>query len=336
MLDALILGMEVSGRIGNAYRTSGPNTYFLPTTIVGGFGATAASCRLLGLDVDQTVDALGIYYAQTSGNRQALIEQKPTKRTQPGFAVRSAMWSACLAKRGLTGAEEAFEGAGGLFGLYTGEKCPPIEMFSGPLDAFHIETITIKRFPTCGSQQTAMLAALKIASEHKLRPEDIQTVEIFLAPGGDELVGRAFVMTQDPQIDAQFCAPYGVALALLRGRVLLSDITNEQIQKDIEVSQLAERIIQLNEWPEPIEAWEQAVRVTTTDGRTLSAVAHKRRDIFNPDLVTDENVERKFRECVEFAGVCSETEASEIVQSMRAFDQIDDVSAFVVGSLVFQ
>ena len=71
--------------------------------MIGGFGATAAACRLEGCTVEQTVDAMGIWYAQASGTRQALFDRTLTKRIQPGIAARAGVFSCDLARRDFTG-----------------------------------------------------------------------------------------------------------------------------------------------------------------------------------------------------------------------------------------
>ena len=71
-LAAVILGLEVAGRLGRAGRARKAHEGFLPSSVVGGFGAAAAAARLQGCTVKQTVNAMGIWYAHASGNRQAL------------------------------------------------------------------------------------------------------------------------------------------------------------------------------------------------------------------------------------------------------------------------
>ena len=60
-LAALILGTEVIGRLGRACKARKAHSGFLPTSIIGGFGATAAACRLQGCSVEETVNAMGIW-----------------------------------------------------------------------------------------------------------------------------------------------------------------------------------------------------------------------------------------------------------------------------------
>ena len=95
-ISAVVMGVETACRLGMAYqkRRSGlQGSGFLPSSIVGGFGAVVAGARLFGLSIDQCVHAMGINYSQVAGNRQALHDNSLTKRLQPAFATRSAMWA---------------------------------------------------------------------------------------------------------------------------------------------------------------------------------------------------------------------------------------------------
>ena len=91
-LAAVIMGFEVTARLGAAFKNAEAkggyfSMGFLPAGTVGGFGATASACRILGMDIEQTVHALGINYAQAAGNRQALFDKTLTKRLQPAFTM---------------------------------------------------------------------------------------------------------------------------------------------------------------------------------------------------------------------------------------------------------
>lgn len=135
-LSAMVLGVEVAARIAKPYmQARREHAYFLTTSLVGGWGVVATAARLLGLNVDETVHAMGIYYAHTCGNRQALLERALTKRIQPAIAAKAAVYSVLLAQRGITGPEFIFEGTGGFYRCYTQDPprwkaCLPIRQFA--------------------------------------------------------------------------------------------------------------------------------------------------------------------------------------------------------------
>jgi len=335
VMAAIAMGVEVAGRLGVGYAKTRQHGGFLPASIIGGFGATASTCRLLGLTVDETVQALGIFYAQASGNRQALYDHTLTKRIQPAFAAEAGIWAAFLAKRGVTGHHNAFEGVVGLFRIYGSKEVPPKEIMIGDRDFFEIERTSVKMFPTCGASHPAILAALDIANEYDLKPEDIAAVEIYLGGARNLMVGVPFKMGPNPQVDAQFCAPYEVALALIRRHVNPADITDEQIRKDTEVAELAQQVEILTKWDfEPGENKRaHVVKVQTKDGRTLVR-SREGKDVLNPALFSYHDVARKFRDCAESSGVCSPEKADSIVDLVKEFEEITDVEDFVKKNLL--
>jgi len=219
---------------------------FLNATVAGGYGTAAAACRLLGLDLGQTVNALGIYHSQNCGNRQALYDHTLTKRIQPGWAARNSIWAALLAERGLTGPERIFGGSCNLFLLYGANKppWPEPEDVVGIRDEWEAEWTSIKRFCSCG----AMHAAFDLANDNDLKPEDIDRVLLFLGKGKNPMVGVPWEMGPNPQVDAQFCAPYRVALALNRRTATIAAMSDEAIRADVETQKLAKRVELVHDW----------------------------------------------------------------------------------------
>ena len=109
-LASIVLGIEVAGRLGRACHGLHAHQGFLPTSVMGGFGATAAACRLQGCTVDETVNAMGIWYAHCSGNRQALYDRTLTKRIQSAIAARASVFASYLADKGLPGPKRIIAG----------------------------------------------------------------------------------------------------------------------------------------------------------------------------------------------------------------------------------
>jgi len=335
-LAGLIMGIEVAGRLGIAYKKrekppQGPG--FLPTSVVGGFGATAAAARLLGLSVEQCVSAMGINYAQTSGNRQALLDMTLTKRLQPAFAARSAIWAVMLAARQVSGPPRALEGSAGFFQLYQTADPPDAEELTKPREHFEIERLSYKRWPSCGAIHPAQVAAERLVKEERLRPEQIDRVEISgISPNG--LVSAPFKIGPDPQVSAQFSVQYGVALELLRGGAKIDHFTDEQILANKDVADLAQRIT-FAETPEPPppppplpedcppshQQAYHAVIVHTTDGRRLVRGCFPI-EVFLPDNMTLAEVVAKFRDCARFSGICPPDRAEDLIAAITELDRM--------------
>ena len=111
----IALGLDVSCRVALA---STLDRGWHRTAAMGVFGAAAAAGKLLGLNVEQMVNALGIAFSQAAGNRQCIVDGALTKRLQAGQAASSGVFAALLAREGFTGAHNIFLGRFGFFELY--------------------------------------------------------------------------------------------------------------------------------------------------------------------------------------------------------------------------
>ena len=89
LLLAVALGLDVSCRVALA---STVDRGWHRTAAMGVFGAAAASGKLLGLNVEQMVNALGIAFSQSAGNRQCIVDGALTKRLQAGQAASSGVF----------------------------------------------------------------------------------------------------------------------------------------------------------------------------------------------------------------------------------------------------
>ncbi len=332
LLEAVTVGVEVAGRTAlwcKSHDTRLWSGALLPTSMHGGFGAVAAAARLLGLSMEQTVNAMGINYAQASGNRQALHDRTLTKRLQPGFAARSALWATALAERGVTGPEEALEGDGGLFNVYYECDPPTVEELLEPRAQWEIERVSVKRHTSCGACHPALFAAQRLREGENLQPEDIVGAEIFGHREGG-FVSEPLDLSENPQVAAQFSVQYCVAYALLRGEQKLEDWTEAAILADEEVAEFADRILfgsvprfwEKERYESPPDfgpytrKW-QGVQVYTTD-EWVHDYAMCPAQVFDPDAVSYEDVQAKFRNCAEFSNLCDDECTEALIASVEA------------------
>ncbi len=126
MIDALVLGIDVSCRVGNAMYPDHYDRGWHITGSTGTLGAAAACARLLKLDVQQTAMALGIAASQPVGMREQFGTM--TKPFHPGAAARAGLMSALLASKGYTASPKALEAPRGMMQTVstktTGAKSP--------------------------------------------------------------------------------------------------------------------------------------------------------------------------------------------------------------------
>ncbi|MBM3861471.1 MAG: MmgE/PrpD family protein [Verrucomicrobia bacterium] len=337
-LAAIVMGVEVATRLavpGKRKLKAG----FLDSSVLGGFGAAAAACRLKKCSVDETVNALGIFYAHASGNRQALFDRTLTKRIQPAIAAQAGVVAASLAQRGITGAERVIEGEAGLFRIYGVEKgaMPTAADVAGKRDSWEIERVEYKKFASCGGSHPLIQGAIDLANEHNLKLEDIAEIELFGVGVNSGMVGVPWNPQHPiPHVMAQFCAPYEVVSAIKNRRFGPAEITNERIRADKAVSDLAERVQLKNpkefggDYP-----GGHTIRIRLKDGRTLVA-SRNRAHVLRPDLFTDELLTKKYLDNAAFSELCAPKRAEAIAKEIMRLDQHKDITQFIQQTFVFQ
>ena len=295
-----------------------------------------AAARLLHLDHTMTVHAMGIAYAQAAGNRQALLDMTLTKRLQPGFAARSALWAVELARNGISGPHRAFEGKAGYGAVYLNGGILSLEDMATGNSGFYIEKVSIKRYPSCGACHKVQEAAELLMAEEQLDARDIDRIELFgCGPGG--LVGGPFDPGDHPQVAAQFCAAWGVAHTVLRGPAVLEDYRDEAVASDHEVAVLANAIQHVDR-PEnlpplgpqppgfhPGAYCPQGVIFYTRDGRKLIR-ARTPAQTSDPARATMETVQAKFHECARYAGIKEQGRVQKMIDTVLELRQAHEIS----------
>lgn len=328
---ACVVGYEVMCRVGRALNPPAHYArHFHPTATTGTLGAAATACRMLGMDVDATVSAVGIAADSAAGSMQFLVDGTWTKRWHPALAVRNGVQAALLARRGFRGPDDGIAGERGFLAGYSGDPHPD-ELLAGWGERPHeVRLTSIKPHTTCRYNQAAVDAVLEVRRAAGLRPEDVERVEFGLPSTAIGIVCEPDAQKRRPRtiVDAQFSLPYGAAVALLRGRAGLPEFDGALLD-DPAVLALMDRVHARGDaeidrsYPARWEAW---VRVTTTDGRTLRAhVVDAKGDPANP-LSLDE-LRAKFDELTE--RMYSSGRRAEIVEAVEGIDRPGSVARLI-------
>ncbi len=156
MLDAVLLGAEVSIRVGLWLGRDHYQVGFHQTATAGAFGATLAAARLQNLTSDETVQALGLAATKAAGIKAQFGSMG--KPLNAGLAAECGVMAVDWAKSGVQSNPEALEGTNG-FG--------PTHHGAGDLSAFDdlgqdwlFEDVSHK-FHACCHGLHAMLEALR-------------------------------------------------------------------------------------------------------------------------------------------------------------------------------
>ena len=254
-LRALLIGYEITCRLGEVFRGKQFYHGVHPTALCGVFGAAAAAAVAIGLDRAAFVNALGIAGTQAAGLTEWREDGSWIKRLHPGRAAQSGVLAARLAREGFTGPASILEGKGGFFNAFSyGESIDAEAMTRGLGADFRALDTAIKPYPCCRFEHGAIDLAIE-AHASGIAADDIGGVSVRLY--------RTDVLSyhQEPRnpVDAQFNVPYAVAVALLRGHVGLADFTPAAV-RSVEVLKLCRRIVVVED-PEYTAKYPEEYRI---------------------------------------------------------------------------
>jgi len=293
---AIIAGTEVMCRLARATRSYRGHAGFRgwnPTAVVAGFGAAAAAGRMLGLDAGGIARAMGLSYAQASGNQQCIEDGGLVKRMQPALVAEAGVRAAWLARAGISGAINAIEGRSGFFAVYELGDYDPEPLTAGLAESFEIERIGFKRYPICGMAHPAVDALRDLQAEHGFTEADVEQVEVHGSKFVVDMVGRPYRPGNSPDVDAQFSLPYCLATVLRTGTVRLADLRPEHTLSP-ERRALADQIpVRLDDHLHG--KWTARVAVRLRDGRSFDRTRDKAAGQSDAPLSTHE-LRQKFED----------------------------------------
>lgn len=240
-ITAVALGNDLACRLGLSVPLKGT---WHNTTVFGVFGAAATSGKLLGLDEERMVDALGIAFCQAAGTmelREGVDSNLGGMRD--AFPAKGGVLSALMAQKGISGIKNTFEGRAGLFPVYFGGEYDREVLTSELGKRFEGVNVGFKPWPSCGTTHIYIDATLQIVSEHDIAPEDIEEITATVGDFAQKLFvpleGRRSPATT---LDAKYSIPFTVATAAARRKVVIEDFTPEGI-KDPVTLKMAQKVV---------------------------------------------------------------------------------------------
>ncbi len=294
LLKAVVLGYEISTRIGAAVQPS-HYRFFHTTGTVGSFGSAAAAAFLLAPgDAAVMRNALATAASFAAGLQQAFRSESMTKALHGGHAAASGVTAALVAAQGATGAADMLEGEVG-FGAAMAEGPAWERATEGLGEHYNITRITQKSHGCCGHTFAAIDALLELRRElgesarERVRAIAVETYQTAL-----DVTGNADPRTAQ---QARFSLPYVLAQAWLHGSVRLAAFGEARLADPV-ARALMQRVT-LHADPALSAGFPgqraARVRLTLDDGRTLEAFAPYRRG--DPEApLTDAELEAKFDE----------------------------------------
>ncbi|MBI3045076.1 MAG: MmgE/PrpD family protein [Betaproteobacteria bacterium] len=322
---AVVLAYEVYCRISDSMDAWGNGVE--PANFAC-LGVASASARLLGLTPRQIAHAISI--AAVSGN---LLRQVRTghlsvwKAVAAGEAGRAGVFAAMLAREGMEGPSQPFEGKHGWCHRVAGKPITLGSLGGGDVP-FKVGVTLIKPRTACAATIGAILAAEKVAPAladvskvSKVTVEVYKNAKVGMGTGEHH-------WNPDSRETADHSIPYVVAATLIDGTVTPRSF-HEARRTDPRLRQLLSKIeVAANE--EFTEAYERfpvehhaRVSVVMADGgRHVGEAGGSRGDL--SEQKTDEQIAAKFRALS--ADVMEIGRANAALELLWALDQMENVA----------
>jgi 2-methylcitrate dehydratase PrpD len=322
LLTAVAVGVDIASGIGVASKSA--MRFFRPAT-AGGFGATVALGRLMGMDEDMLVSALGVQYAQVSGTLQPHVEGAATLPLQVGVNSRAALQSVDLSRAGLTGPEDVFEGVYGYFRLFEGEwDLPPVLESFGKV--WRIAEVSHKPYPAGRATHAGVEGIIRLRQQRPFTLDELDSITIVGPPVTARLCSRPDIPNPAPNY-ARLCMSFIGAKVLLNGTIDLADYRGDALT-DPETHRIAQRIRMIaDDNPDPNALLPVTVTIVLTNGETLewrceAMLASPSRRLTREQHLT------KFRRCCDFAHApIGKRQQDALIEAVDNLEHLSDVES---------
>jgi 2-methylcitrate dehydratase PrpD len=274
VLCGIVVGAELMCRMAIVAPMAQHRAGFHPTAVAGAMGAAAAVSVVLGLNAQQTTDALGIAGSMASGIIEYLAEGTWTKRLHPGWAAQSGIRAAHFARGGFKGPRTVFEGEHGFFYAFGTEGITPdVTRITADLGSrWHFADVAFKPY-ACGTMVQPFIDCAITLAREGLDPADIESVLCRVGEGTVHRLWEPLAEKRRPSTpySAKFSVPYGVAVGFLDQEAGLRQFTEDRIH-DAALLDLTGRIhYEIDPDDEYPRNYTGTVLVTLKDGSTRTA-----------------------------------------------------------------
>ena len=239
VLAAYVVGCEVIAKLEGAGSAGWWNvpSRSLSSGAAGAIGAACAASAVLGLDIAETENALGLACGAAAGG--AAVLPTGARAMQQGQAALTGVLSGMLAQQGITAQPGSLEAPGGWLDTHWGmgqtESGGADRFFSGlgnPYD-FMDPGITMKFYPCATASHTTVEALLQLMQQYQIRASDVASVHVGVTP---EALDALPYPTPANGNEAKACLSYIAAATLLHGHPLIDHFSDLAV-RDSDVRQ---------------------------------------------------------------------------------------------------
>jgi 2-methylcitrate dehydratase PrpD len=328
LITAIAIGNEVSCRVGSVSSGELHRRGFHPTGLFATFGAAYLAGKLLGLDPEALARAAGIAGSFASGLLECWVDGTQTKFLHPGWSAQSGVTAALLARSGVTGPAQVFEGRWGLFASHVQD--PNAHRDFGRItdrlgQHWESRNSSFKPFPAAHVIHPYISAILRLRAKYGIDPRDVERIECpvtaFIVGIVCEPTAEKFAPASDSH--GRVSLQYSLAEALYHGALGKSAYSAESL-KNPEILALARRV-QYHvdpDYPGP-GRFKGAVKIVLKDNRTFEEVEeYNRGSAENP--MTYEELRAKFDQNA--SGFLNPDQRNGLARGLNQLETIENIT----------
>ncbi len=197
------------------------------------FVSPIAAGKVMGLTVDQMVNAIGISgcHNHTIGCPTA-GKLTMMKNTVDPMATQSGVMASLMAQRGYTGTEAIFEGKEGLMDVF-GPAWDVDALFRELGSRFKILECSMKAFPTEALTHTHITATLKTVIKNDIKPENIESVTVTTIARACDILVDPHKSRPDSTETADHPLPYCIAAAIVDRKITTQTFSEEKLKDPV-------------------------------------------------------------------------------------------------------
>jgi 2-methylcitrate dehydratase PrpD len=313
-LNALVLGVETECRIGNAVYPNHYDVGWHITGTAGVFGSAAAVGKLMGLNEQQMVWALGLAASQPVGLRESFGSMN--KSFNPGRAAGNGIFAATLASKNFTSSDGMIEAKRGWANTISTKQ--DYAEITGDLGRRYETALNTYKPFACGIVlHPAIDAAIRLRNENGLTAGQIERVDLKVHPLVLELTGKK---TPREGLEGKFSIYHAVAVALVEGAGGEKQFSDRAVNDPTIVSLRGKVMPVVTPGIDPAQV---GMTVVLTDGRKLHrTIEHAVGSVEAP--MTDRQLEAKFADLAE--GIISAPAIRQVMDACWHVETLPDAA----------
>jgi 2-methylcitrate dehydratase PrpD len=328
LVTAVVIGNEMTCRLGLVAPGKFHQNGFHPTGIFGTFGAIFAAARCMSLDAAKTADAIGIGGSLSSASMASWEDGSAAKSLHAGFAAVAAINAASCAKHGVSGPRGVFDGRLGFYKAHVQDKSVELDFARVTErlgDDWEALKIAPKAYP-CGHYiQPLIDAALALRRAHSITTDQIVSISCSMPAHVVPLVAEPVAEKRRPNTSfhGRFSLHHAMAEAMIQGTLDKTSFDAGNL-RDHRYNELADKVHAV---VDPLATDRSQlgghVEIELRDGRKVAfTVEHMRGMPQNP--MTADDIVRKFYSNVR--DLMPDSQIDRIIDIIMSLDRMTDIA----------